>query len=94
MLSPSSFKNRCRFYLDSSFQSYIQALENSLANKGKAYFLLRPLKHHGIDLLSDMQKILQETSATVKKISHVRGADIFLLEKKLKGAIRDALPLS
>ena len=81
MLSPSTFKNRCRFYLDSSFQNYIRALENSLANKGKAYFLLRPLKQHGIDLFSDTQKILQETSATVKKISYIRGADIILLEK-------------
>ncbi len=83
MLSRSEFKNRCRFYLDSSFQSYIRALENSLANKGNAYFLLRPLKHHGLDLFSDLQKILQETSVTAKKISHIRGTDIILL-KKLK----------
>ncbi|HCJ1170362.1 TPA: methyltransferase, partial [Legionella pneumophila] len=81
MLSPSKFKNRCRFYLDSSFQSYIQALGNSLANRGKAYFLLRPLKHHGLDLFSDIQKILQETSVTATKISHIRGTDIILLEK-------------
>jgi tRNA1Val (adenine37-N6)-methyltransferase len=81
MLSPSEFKNRCRFYLDSSFQSYIRALEHSLANQGKAYFLLRPLKHHGLDLFADIQKILQETSVTAKKISHIRGTDIILLEK-------------
>lgn len=81
MLSPSQFKNRCRFYLDSSFQSYIRALENSLANKGSAYFLLRPLKHHGFDLFSDIQKILKETSVTVKKIAHIRGTDVILLEK-------------
>lgn len=81
VLSPSKFKNRCRFYLDSSFQSYIRALENSLANNGKAYFLLRPLKHHGLDLFSDIQEMLQKTSVTVKKISHTRGTDIILLEK-------------
>ncbi len=81
VLSPSKFKNRCRFYLDSSFQNYIRALANSLANNGKAYFLLRPLKHHGLDLFSDIQEILQETSVTVKKISHTRGSDIILLEK-------------
>lgn len=82
MLSPSEFKNRCRFYLDSSFQSYIRALENSLAKKGKAYFLLRSLTHHGIDLFSDIQKMLQDTSVMIKKISQVRGADIMLLEKE------------
>ncbi|HHF7376116.1 methyltransferase [Legionella bozemanae] len=81
MLSPSEFKNRCRFYLDSSFQSYIRALENSLAINGKAYFLLRPLNHHGLDLFSDIQEMLQKTSVTVKKISHTRGTDIILLEK-------------
>lgn len=82
MLSPSKFKNRCRFYLDSSFQHYIRALENSLANKGRAYFLLRPLQQHGLDLFSDIQKVLQETSVTAKKISHIRGSDIILLEKR------------
>lgn len=81
VLSPSKFKNRCRFYLDSSFQNYIRALENSLANNGKAYFLLRPLKHHGFDLFSDMQQILRESSVTAKKIAHIRGTDIIFLEK-------------
>ena len=81
MLSPSNFKNRCRFYLDSSFQNYIRALENSLANNGKAYFLLRPLNHHGFDLLSDIKKIVTNKSATVTKISNIRGTDIILLEK-------------
>ncbi|WP_367274360.1 methyltransferase [uncultured Legionella sp.] len=81
MLSPSAFKNRCRFYLDSSFQDFILALENSLANKGKAYFLLRPLNHHGFDLFFDIQQILQNTSVTAKKITHIRGSDVILLEK-------------
>jgi len=81
MLSPSEFKNRCRFYLDSSFENYIRAIENSLASNGRAYFLLRPLKHHGLDLFSDIQKILQKTAVTGKKISNIRGTDIILLEK-------------
>ncbi|HAT9136449.1 TPA: SAM-dependent methyltransferase, partial [Legionella pneumophila subsp. pneumophila] len=29
----------------------------------------------------DIQKILQETSVTTTKISHIRGTDIILLEK-------------
>ncbi len=81
LLSPSEFKNRCRFYLDSSFSNYIKALENALAKNGKAYFLLRPLKHHGLDLFSDIQKILQDTSVTVEKIAHLRGSDVILLKK-------------
>lgn len=86
MLSPSQFKNRCRFYLDSSFQNYIHALENTLAPKGKAYFLLRPLNHHGFDLFSDIQKMLENTQTTAKKITHIRGSDIILLEKQMIAA--------
>lgn len=80
LLSPSQFKNRCRFYLDSSFHNYILALANSLARHGKAYFLLRPLNHHGLDLLSETKKMLQE-SITVQKITQIRGTDVILLEK-------------
>lgn len=83
MLSPSEFKNRCRFYLDSTFENYIRALENALAPNGKAYFLLRPLNHHGFDLFSDIQKILQNSSVTVKRASQIRSCDIILLEKVL-----------
>jgi len=81
MLSPSQFKNRCRFYLDSSFENYILALANALSINGKAYFLLRPLKHHGMDVLSDVQKILQETAITVKKLATIRGTDVIVLNK-------------
>lgn len=82
MLSPSTFKNRCRFYLDSSFHNYIKALENSLAPKGRAYFLLRPSEHHGFDLFSDVQKTVQNSAVSVQKITHIRGSDVILLEKK------------
>ena len=81
ILSPSHFKNRCRFFIDSSFENYIRALENSLADKGKAYFLLRSLEQHGYDLFFDIQKLLNGTSVSAKKISKVRGADIIYLEK-------------
>lgn len=81
VLSPSEFKNRCRFFLDSSFQSYIQALENSLADAGRAYFLLRPLEHHGIDLFADLHKLLKEKPVAIKKIARIRSTDLILLEK-------------
>jgi tRNA1Val (adenine37-N6)-methyltransferase len=81
VLSPSQFKNRCRFYLDSSFGNYILALANSLAKKGQAYFLLRPLKHHNLDLLSKAQEILDGTPLTMQKISDIRGTDVVLLKK-------------
>ncbi|RUR07612.1 methyltransferase [Legionella sp. km772] len=81
ILSPSNFKNRCRFYLDSSFENYIAALANSLANKGKAYFLLRSLKQHGYDLFSDVQKQLAGTQLTATKATTIRSTDVILIEK-------------
>ncbi len=82
VLSPSEFKNRCRFYLDSSFENYIHALAHSLAEQGRAYFLLRPLKQHGYDLFSDVKKFLNNTPVTASKIAHIRRADIILLTKQ------------
>lgn len=81
MLSPSEFKNRCRFYLDSSFENYILALSNSLAPDGEAYFLLRPLNQHGTDLYSEAQTLLKETSILTKKITCIRGTDVILMKK-------------
>ena len=81
MLSPSHFKNRCRFYLDSSFTNFIRVLVNTLSDHGKAYFLLRPLHQHGYDAFSDIQNILRETTVSAKKISVIRGTDVILLEK-------------
>jgi tRNA1Val (adenine37-N6)-methyltransferase len=83
MLSPSEFKNRCRFFLDSSFNNYILALANSLASGGEAYFLLRPLKQHGYNLLSDINKLLEDTVVSVMKITEIRGNDVMLMKKSI-----------
>ncbi|HSW93503.1 MAG TPA: methyltransferase [Gammaproteobacteria bacterium] len=81
MLSPSEFKNRCRFYLDSSFEKLILAMVNVLSKKGRAYFLLRPLNQHGFDAFSHVQKILAGTGVTAKKVGNIRGTDVVLMEK-------------
>ncbi|MDR3491976.1 MAG: methyltransferase [Gammaproteobacteria bacterium] len=83
MLSPSTFKNRCRFFLDSSFENFILGIVNSLSSNGQAYFLLRPLKQHGKDLLFEIKKLLKEQSATAKIISQIRGTDVVCIEKKI-----------
>ena len=81
MLSPSDFKNRCRFFLDSSFEKFILAMVNVLSMHGRAYFLLRPLHQHGFDAFSSMQKIIANTQVTAKKIAEIRGTDVILMEK-------------
>ncbi|MEO8400699.1 MAG: methyltransferase [Gammaproteobacteria bacterium] len=80
-LSPSHFKNRCRFFLDSSFENFIQALKNSLAYGGEAYFLLRPLQQHGYDLFIETKKLLRDTDISIEKIAQIRGTDVILLKK-------------
>jgi tRNA1Val (adenine37-N6)-methyltransferase len=80
-LSPSTFKNRCRFFLDSSFTHYILALANALAQNGEAYFLLRPLKQHGCDLFSEIKMLLQDKKINVKIITSIRGTDVICMKK-------------
>jgi tRNA1Val (adenine37-N6)-methyltransferase len=82
ILSPSEFKNRCRFFLDSSFANFILALANSLAPGGEAYFLLRPLKQHGWDVFSDIRELLKDRDFSVEKIAAIRGTDIVMLGKR------------
>ncbi len=84
MLSPSEFKNRCRFFLDSNFTNFIYAISNSLKCGGQAYFLLRPLLHHGTDLFSELQKILVPMDLIARKITQLRGTDVILLEKNIR----------
>lgn len=82
MLSPSQFKNRCRFFLDGSFKSYVQAIVNTLSKGGKAFVLLRPLKQHGYDAYIEIQTLLENTRVTVEKIEQIRGTDVILFHKK------------
>lgn len=57
-LSSSEFKNRCRFFLDSSFDMLIESLFQSLAMDGEAFLLLRDLEDHQINLLAELRRIL------------------------------------
>lgn len=81
MLSPSEFKNRCRFFLDSSFEKFILSMVNALTIHGRAYFLLRPLHQHGFDAFSSMQNIINGTQVTAKKTAEIRGTDVILMVK-------------
>lgn len=81
MLSPSEFKNRCRFFLDSSFKNFILAMANTLSYHGKSYFLLRPLQQHGYDMLSNIHVLLKDTSIAIEKVGDVRGTDVIRFTK-------------
>jgi tRNA1(Val) A37 N6-methylase TrmN6 len=76
-LSPSEFKNRCRFFLDSTFEKLIAAIEWSLADRGEAYFLLRDLQDHDIDLLTELRR-LTKGRLKIENLALIRGT--FLLK--------------
>ena len=78
-LSPSEFKNRCRFYIDADFQSLFQSIKYVLSDTGTAYVLIKSLKKHGIDIESEMQ--VWNASLSIKKIDTIRSTDLFEIKK-------------
>jgi tRNA1Val (adenine37-N6)-methyltransferase len=81
ILSPSEFKNRCRFFLDSTFKHFILAITNALKSQGQAYFLLRPLHQHGFDSFAATVGYLEGAPATATKVACIRGTDVICITK-------------
>ena len=75
-LSESEFKNRCRFFIDSTWTEMLFFIKNSLKKQGKAFFLVR----------DDLKKIIEKeyyfniSLPQVKFVSQIRGTWIGLLE--------------
>lgn len=76
-LSPSNFKNRCRFFLDSDYPSFLRFLERHLTNDGCAYFLMRSQEQHGIQIEKHSADLLQYS--TLSKVTEIRGTPLFQL---------------
>jgi tRNA1Val (adenine37-N6)-methyltransferase len=83
LLSPSDFKNRCRFFLDSDFKTLIKAIVHALKGDKSAYLLVRKGNHHGRNPLEDIRTIIGE-NASAKFCDEVRGTDIIQIIKKMK----------
>lgn len=82
LLSPSDFKNRCRFFLDSDFDTLIRAALFALKPGAHAYMLIRPGTHHGRSLVADIINILSDTGRA-NIVDNVRGVDIIELSKNI-----------
>lgn len=83
-LSPSDFKNRSRFYLDSDFQTLIKSFIFCLKKNAEAYFLNRPLSEHGWDLQSELQELIRnefQNQVTVEIIAEIRGTNLMCIKK-------------
>jgi len=81
LLSPSEFKNRCRFFLDSDFKTLFESLVHALKPGRSAFILVRKGTHHGRNPLHDIQKILG-LRAEAHVCDEVRGTDIIQITKK------------
>jgi tRNA1Val (adenine37-N6)-methyltransferase len=79
-LAPSQFKNRCRFFLDSDFQTLVRVTQHVLSPKGCAYLILRGLQEHGFDAIKEMKNMLAG-ACVVEELSPVRTARFVRLMK-------------
>ena len=71
LLSENEFKNRCRFFIDSDWQSLIQFIKSSLNLTGQAYFLLR----------DDLKKVIElENIKNVSFPFQIRGTWVALIK--------------
>ncbi|MDO9183854.1 MAG: methyltransferase [Bacteriovorax sp.] len=81
LLSPNEFKNRCRFFMDSDFETLIKSIVFSLKPNSSAYLLVRSGVNHGRSPLKIILEIL-DSSASAQVIDHIRGTDIVQIRKK------------
>jgi tRNA1Val (adenine37-N6)-methyltransferase len=56
-LSPSEFKNRCRFFIDSDLKNLLLGIASGLKPTGSSYLLLRDLPEHKWDVIAEARKI-------------------------------------
>ena len=77
-LSNNKFKNRCRFFIDSTWTEMLYFTKNSLKKEGKAYFLVR----------DDLKKLIEReyyfdiSLPQVRFVSQIRGTWIGCLESE------------
>ena len=75
LLSPSSLKNRCRFFLDGNLKELIEASVNALTLDGVAYLLVKTGTDHGRDVIRDLQMTLAN-QAVITFCANVRGTSV------------------
>ncbi|MFZ3230937.1 MAG: methyltransferase [Pseudobdellovibrio sp.] len=79
-LSQSNFKNRCRFFIDSTFADLIYSIEYSLSETGSAFVLLKSLTDHSICIEKEFELLNAHLNLT--KISVIRNTDLFKINRK------------
>lgn len=79
-LSPSEFKNRCRFFIDADFESLLLSFARALKPDGEAYFLLRDLEDHGFEAQKEAAAILNDYGQ-LSRLGDIRGTGFMLFKR-------------
>ena len=79
-LSPSDFKNRCRFFIDSDYPELLQSFERNLNPQGRAYVLLRDLQDHGWNPLQEARTHFSDIF-DIQVVTQIRGTDVVCFTK-------------
>ncbi|MGE0763563.1 MAG: methyltransferase [Bdellovibrionales bacterium] len=74
-LSPSEFKNRCRFFIDSDFETLLTQTTSLLKPRATAYLLMRDQLAHRQNILQEAQHILG-TQVALNIVDDVRGTHL------------------
>ncbi|MBC7369981.1 MAG: methyltransferase [Bdellovibrionaceae bacterium] len=78
-LSPSEFKNRCRFFIDSDLKNLLLGIAAGLKKTGVSYLLLRDLPEHKWDVIAEAKRIC-DGKLTVHVLGDVRGTHFVRLD--------------
>lgn len=79
-LSPSAFKNRCRFHMDASFTDFVDAATRNLSEKGTAFIILRQGVEHGTSLLNQIKTQI-ENRYTFNKLEPIRTSEFIQIKR-------------
>lgn len=81
LLSPSEFKNRCRFFIDSDPDSLLLGIANALTPDGQAYILMKDRSQHGWNVLIEAEKVCGGI-LEIEKLDDIRGTFFLRLKKR------------
>lgn len=80
-LSPSEFKNRCRFFIDSDLKNLLLGIQYSLKKSGSAYLLLRDLPEHNWNVIQEAEMICSP-KMELSVLGDIRGTHFIKLSHK------------
>ena len=86
--SPSEFKNRCRFFIDSNLQRLLAGVYHCMKPDGVCFMTLRELAEHGLDILAEARNF-SENKLQIEEAGLIRGTHLLRLTKLKKA--RDGL---